>query len=262
MFAAGKRDNLGDMKKALTIFLFFLLAGCAAAPTDPADPLEPMNRKILAFNDAADKYVLHPVGQGYRAVTTPEIRKGVRAFTENLKMPLSAVNNILQLKPLDAGKNLFRFAVNSTLGVFGFFDVASRLGLDEKKTDFGTTLAVWGVPDGPYLVLPLLGPSNVRDSAALVGDFYLDPVSYATWNTSNHQLRDDEVLWSLYGLKALTAYDSAMDLLDDARKNSLDYYSFMRTMYRQYRTKAVNDAKGVRTADRAAYEFDMDDEDL
>ena len=261
------------MKTTAKTFLtaLFLLTGCATAPTDPDalaqykannDPLEPMNRKIMTFNNAADKYLLHPIADGYRAVTTPEMRKGMRAFVGNLKTPLSVVNNVLQLNFADAGKGLSRFVVNSTLGVFGFFDVASRLGIEEKKRGFGTTLAVWGVPEGPYLVLPFLGPSNVRDSVALVGDFYLDPIAYATWNTSNHQLRNNAVIWTVDAAEVLTAYESAMDLLDDARKNSVDYYASMRTMYRQLRAKTVADAKGGKAEnERASYEFDMDDED-
>ena len=258
---------------ARTLFaLLFLLTGCATAPTDPVelaefkalnDPLEPMNRKILAFNDAADKYVLHPIATGYRSVTTPDFRKGVRAFVANLKTPLSMVNNVLQFNLANAGRDLSRFVINSTLGVFGFFDVASRLGIEDAKRDFGTTLAVWGVPEGPYLVLPFLGPSGVRDSVALVGDFYLDPIAYWTRNSSNHQLRNNAAEWTIDGLAALTAYESAMDLLDDAKKSSVDYYASMRAMYRQLRAKKISDAKGGTPAnERKSYEFDMDDEDL
>lgn len=260
------------MKKILATLLFLLLSGCASVPSDPEalaqykadnDPLEPMNRKIMAFNSVADEYLLHPIASGYRAVTTPEMRKGMRAFVGNLKTPLSVVNNVLQLNFTDAGKGISRFVINSTLGVFGFFDVATRLGIQEKKRGFGTTLAVWGVPEGPYLVLPFLGPSGVRDSVALIGDFYLDPMAYLTWNTSNHQLRNNALIWTIDGVEALTAYESAMDLLDDAKKNSVDYYASMRAMYRQLRAKAVKDAKGDSPEnERESYEFDMDDEDL
>lgn len=130
------------MKKILATLLFLLLSGCASVPSDPEalaqykadnDPLEPMNRKIMAFNSVADEYLLHPIASGYRAVTTPEMRKGMRAFVGNLKTPLSVVNNVLQLNFTDAGKGISRFVINSTLGVFGFFDVATRLGIQEKS---------------------------------------------------------------------------------------------------------------------------------
>ncbi len=254
---------------AQTLFaLLLLLTGCATAPTDPAelaefkalnDPLEPLNRKILAFNDAADEYVLHPIATGYRTITTPDFRKGVRAFVANLKTPLSLVNNFLQFNLAGAGKDLSRFVINSTLGVFGVFDVATRMGLDANPQGFGTTMAVWGVPDGPYLVLPLLGPSNVRDAVGLGANYLLDPATYIAWNSSKPSVKDTTVALDI--VEPLAAYEYAMDLMNDARSTSLDYYAYVRTMYRQYRKKAVDDAKGVSAESAPSYEFDLDDEE-
>lgn len=254
---------------ARTIFaLLFLLTGCATAPADPVelaefkalnDPLEPMNRKILEFNNAADKYVLHPIATGYRSVTTPDFRKGVRAFIANLKTPLSMANNVLQFNLANAGKDLSRFVINSTLGVFGVFDIATRMGLEANPQGFGTTMAVWGVPDGPYLILPLLGPSNVRDAAGMGANYLLDPATYIAWNSSKPSVKDTTLTLDI--VEPLAVYENAMDLLDDARSTALDYYAYVRTMYRQHRQKAIDDAKGASVESAPSYEFDLDDEE-
>ena len=250
-------------------FLLFL-SGCASVPTEPEalaayretnDPLEPMNRKIFAFNMAADKYVLRPVTNGYRAITTPAFRSKVRTFLSNLKTPLTVVNDVIQLNLKNAGVDLSRFIINSTLGFFGVFDVADRMGLAPNTQDFGTTMAVWDVPSGPYLVLPFLGPSNVRDASGKVGDIFLDPFYYASENSD-----DDSVKWGFWaidGVDAVASYENVVDLLDEGKKNSLDFYAYMRSMYQQHRKKTIQRAKGLKDSDnaKADYDFALDDEE-
>lgn len=253
----------------LISFLILLTAGCATVPEDPAalavyreanDPLEPMNRKIHAFNMAADKYALRPLMDGYRAVTTRGFRRKVVTFLANLKTPLTVVNDVLQLNFKNAGKDLSRFIINSTLGFLGVFDVADRMGIAPNFQGFSNTLAVWGVPSGPYLVLPLLGPSSVRDFTGFIGSYYLDPFTYVIDRNNT-----DDVKHTVLGTQiaeGIAAYESAIDLMDEGRKTSLDFYAYMRSMYRQFRKKQIEDAKGT-TANEdttAAYEFSLEDE--
>ena len=151
-----------------------------AAPPhhDPRDPLEPINRKVFKFNDALDKAVTKPVAQGYRAVVPPPVRGGITNFFGNFRDVTTAVNNLLQLKIPRAASDVGRVLINSTVGILGFFDVASRLGLEKHDEDFGQTLGHWGMGPGPFLMLPLLGPSTARDTVGLVGDYFTDPEFY------------------------------------------------------------------------------------
>lgn len=257
--------------RTLLIFLCFLLtAGCASAPTDSAaavayresnDPWEPFNRKVFAFNMAADKYALRPVVNGYRAVTTAGFRSKVRTFLNNLKTPLTFVNDVLQLNFKNAGTDLSRFIINSTLGFFGVYDVAGKMGLPSNSQDFGTTMAVWNVPSGPYLVLPFLGPSSVRDASGLVGDVFLDPVFYAGRGNDNQDVKRG--FWVVDGVNVLTSYENVVDLLDEGKKNSLDFYAFMRSMYQQHRKKTIERAKGTQDSGKQQndYDFSLDDEE-
>ncbi len=261
------------MKKVTVVISFMLIlltAGCATAPTDPDalkayreanDPLEPMNRKIFAFNMQADKYALRPVVNGYRAVTTDGFRLKVRTFLGNLKTPLTVVNDLLQLNFKNAGVDLSRFVINSTVGFLGVYDVAEKMGLPKNSQGFGTTLGVWGVPSGPYLVLPLLGPSNARDATGLAADIFFDPFTYVSRNNDKDELT--AAFYTADGLEAVAAYENAVDLLDEGKKSALDFYAFMRSMHRQYRKKAIDDAKGIetRSAPAASYDFDLDDDE-
>ena len=245
------------------------MLGCASVPTDPVkaaavreanDPWEPMNRKIFAFNMAADKYALRPVAKGYRAVTTEGFRSKVRTFIGNLKTPLTIINDILQLNLKNAGIDLSRFIINSTLGFFGVYDVAGKMGLPQNTQGFGTTMAVWNVPSGPYLVLPFLGPSNVRDTAGIAADVFLDPFYYVSKNNN-----DQDVKWSFWAADSvgvIATYENSIDLLDEGKKSALDFYAFMRSMYQQHRKKMIERAKGEQSFDKKnSYEFSLDDEE-
>lgn len=241
------------MKKTSLIFISFLIlltAGCAAVPKDPAalaayreanDPLEPMNRKIFAFNMAADKYAMRPIVKGYRKVTTPGFRLKARTFLSNLKTPLTVVNDLLQLNFKNAGRDLSRFVINSTIGFLGVYDVADRMGIAPNYQGFGTTMAVWGIPSGPYLVLPFLGPSNVRDAAGTAANVVFDPFTYISYQNDNDDVTRAFIIADI--VEALAAYENSLELLDEGRKSSLDFYAYMRSMYQQYRKKPLKTPK-------------------
>ncbi len=184
------------MKPLLALSALLLASGCATTsgttdPKDPKDPWEPLNRSIYGFNDAVDKAVLKPVAQGYVWVLPEFARAGVSNFFENLGDVGTGINNVLQGKVAAGGSDLGRFAVNSVVGIFGLWDVATPLGLEKHYEDFGQTLGWWGMRSGPYLVIPLLGPSTLRDAPAKYVDSY----------TSYYPYVDDiAVRNSLYGL--------------------------------------------------------------
>ena len=155
------------------------LSGCASLTSQKEnDPLEPINRGVYQFNKQADKYVIEPVAKGYQFIMPEVIDRGISNFFRNLDDVVVFVNDVLQLKLNQATSDAGRFLVNSTVGVLGFMDVATDMGLPKHNEDFGQTLGVWGVPTGPYLVLPFFGPSSPRGLGGLVGDTAMNPVSY------------------------------------------------------------------------------------
>ena len=143
------------------------------------DPLEPVNRAIFSFNNVADRIVLEPIAKGYKKLPSP-LQSGINNFLSNLRAPLVVVNQILQGQGENAAQSSGRFIVNSTVGVFGLFDVAEKIGLEEKEEDYGQTLATWGVGDGFYIVLPLFGPSNLRDTSGMVLTMLTDCLLYTS----------------------------------------------------------------------------------
>ena len=249
--------------------LVLLLSGCASAQSagDGAanDPFEPVNRAIFTFNTQADKYVMRPVVKGYRFVTTQPVRDGVANFFDNTTEPMNMANQALQGRFKSAGKTVLRFVVNTVAGFFGTHDVAAKMGLYGESTYFGDTLGVWGVPAGPYLILPLLGPSDVRDLTGLGANYFLDPLTYISWRNSRKDLR--YYFWGHAGLKALVSYDKSTDLLDDIMNNSLNPYAAMRSMYQQYRAQTVARLSGKPAAQsedgsgKASFEFSLDELD-
>lgn len=210
-----------------------LSAGCATGPNaNPKDPLEPMNRSISKFNDTLDDNVLKPAAIGYRDYTPQLLQTGVNNFFRNLSDVMSTVNNGLQLKGHDTAESFMRFTVNSIFGIYGIFDVATPIGLDRHPEDFGQTLGYWGVPNGPYVVLPLLGPSTVRDSSVLPLEFSLDPVS-------NHNISSERTAASVLRVVDKRAnLLQATNFLSDA---AIDKYSFTRDSYLQFRRNQVFD---------------------
>ena len=197
------------------------------------DPIESVNRAIFGFNNVADKVVLEPVSKGYRKLPSP-IQTGIGNFINNLKLPLVAVNQLLQGQGKNAAESSGRFLVNSTIGLFGLVDVADDFGLDQKEEDFGQTLATWGVGDGFYIVLPLFGPSNLRDTTGMVMAMMTDPVNaYASRQGQN---------WFIPLRTASNAVDQRSRIIDEVnalRDNSVDYYAAVRSSYYQNRKAAI-----------------------
>lgn len=220
---------------ALSLVTALSLQGCATTGEDyqdPSDPLEGINRVVYRFNDGLDKVLIKPLAEGYNAVVPAPVNRGVTNFFSNLEDVGSAVNNLLQLKLGRAASDVGRVAVNSTVGFIGFVDVASNLDLPKYGEDFGQTLGAWGFAPGAFIVLPVLGPTTVRDGVGLVADWYLDPVTY---------IEDDTVRWSVRGLDLV---DTRADLLGASRvmeQAALDPYVFMRDAYLQHRRSKVYD---------------------
>ncbi|MCR6631288.1 MAG: VacJ family lipoprotein [Magnetospirillum sp.] len=230
---------------AAPLFVLALAAGCATPPpADDAeavaefeqvnDPLEPMNRAIFDFNDAVDKALIKPVAQGYRAVVPAYGRERVRDVLNNLRSPIIFANDVLQGEPDRAMATLMRFAFNTGFGVGGLFDVASPGGIPYHDEDFGQTFAVWGVGEGPYLVLPILGPSNPRDATGLAAEWLADPFDLWMDNTGR-----DFAIWTRAGVGGVDKRENYLDTLDEIEKSSVDYYAAMRSLYRQRRAADI-----------------------
>jgi phospholipid-binding lipoprotein MlaA len=221
------------------------LAGCATEPSDPAaravfrenhDPLEPLNRKVFALNQAFDRALLKPIAVGYVNVVPRAGRDCIRNFLANVHDPVVLANNVLQGRFTRAGITARRFIVNSTAGVAGFVDVAARKGLPEQTGDLGQTFHTWGFPEGPYLVLPLFGPSNPRDAAGLGLQTYLDPFRYVASN-------EDFPTAATYAPAIVGGIDLRsrnIDKLDAIEKEAIDYYASLRSLFRQNRAAQLN----------------------
>ena len=215
-----------------------LLQGCASAPqgklVNPADPLETFNRSVFDFNEGLDRAVLKPVATAYRDVTPAPVRTGVTSFFENISDMWSFFNNVLQAKPTEAVNTFFRVTVNTFWGLGGIFDVASEMRIPKHKQDFGQTLGVWGVAPGPYLVLPVLGPSTLRDTLGLVLDAKGNLVSHV----DNVPVRN-----SLTGLRLVNTRTNFLDATDFLDQAALDKYTFTRDIYLQRRGKPADSNK-------------------
>jgi len=210
-----------------------LLQGCASLPSgkpDPRDRFERFNRGVYAFNDAIDRAALKPVAKGYKKAVPAPVRNGVSNFFSNLSLPRTILNDLLQGKFTEGTRATLRLTVNTVLGL-GFFDPAGRAGLANQNEDFGQTLGKWGVPSGPYLVLPLLGPSTVRDGLGRIPDIYDNPEQLVS---------DDYAYW---GTLALDAVDTRSQLLaqDPILQRSFDPYGFVRNAWLQHREFLVRD---------------------
>lgn len=208
-----------------------LLAGCATPMPRKDDPYENFNRKMYAFNDFADRTAIRPIAVGYRKITNPTSRTLISNFFANVESPITIANDVLQANLKEAGKATGRLAINTTIGLLGFFDPASELGMEASSTDFGVTLAKWGVPEGPYLVLPLLGSTTGRDIASFPVDRYLfDPLS---WYEASHDFNlDAQYLPTVAYL--ITLRSSAIDA-EGLLEGVYDPYVFYRDAYRQRR---------------------------
>ena len=229
---SGDRLYVRALRWAAVATVLLLQACATVANPDARDPLESWNRGVFGFNDAVDRAVLKPVATVYRDATPRPVQTGVKNFLNNLEDVWSAVNNALQLRRQDTGDSLSRVLVNSTIGILGLVDVASELKIDRHPANFGLTLGRWGVKPGPYLVLPLLGPSSLRDTAGLPVDFKGSVVG----NISDEATRNTLTVVDIVRTRA--SYLDAEGLVDGA---ALDKYSFMRDAYLQRRRNLVYD---------------------
>jgi phospholipid-binding lipoprotein MlaA len=223
-------------KRLIALFIVAgTLIGCAASNQDPDDvndPLESYNRVMFDINRTIDGVLLKPVAEFYVLIMPTWVQERVSNVLDNLGEPLNFANNLLQGKFERAGITVTRFALNSTLGVIGIFEVADEFGLERKPEDFGQTLASWGVGEGPFLMLPLLGPSNPRDAVGFAVDWVIDPMNYV--------LTDDARLGRTIS-RGIEQRSANLDNLEALEKTSIDFYAAMRELYRQFRANAIRD---------------------
>ena len=216
---------------ACGVMCLALLGGCASTG-NPRDPLEPINRVVYHFNDGVDHVLLKPAAEVYRGVLPQFLRTGVSNFFSNINDVIVALNNLLQAKFLNAVSDVGRIAVNTTAGLLGLIDVATEIGLEKHNEDFGQTLGYWGIGDGPYLVLPILGPSNLRDTVGLLGDWKTSPLTYV------EPTRDRNALYGLLFINRRAELLETTAILETA---ALDPYEFLRDAYLQRRRNLVYD---------------------
>jgi len=240
------------LTSGLTLALALTVAGCATVPEasrDTRDPIEPLNRTVYAFNDGLDKALVRPVARGYKAVVPAPIQTGVSNVFANAQYPVTLVNNLLQGKFKAALSDTARFTLNTTLGLGGILDPATAAGLDVNDEDFGQTLGKWGVPPGPYLVLPFLGPYTLRDGFGSLADDFAEPRAY---------LEDDSTRWTLW---AADKFERRVRLLeaDALLDRAGDPYTFVRSAYLQRREYLVRD--GDVPADDTDLELELEEDD-
>jgi len=240
------------LKKVVLLIVLLLpfLPLKVVASDDNKDPWEGLNRNIHGFNDVMDTYLARPVAKAYRAVLPRFVRTGVGNFFSNLGEVPTTINDLLQAKPGDALTSSGRFVINSTVGVLGLFDVASWAGIKEHREDLGQTLAVWGVGSGPYLVIPFLGPSTLRDSLSIYPNYQFSLVNYAPITTEES-----------YGILALDLIHRRHNLLSQEALIQGDKYIFYRDVYLQNRQYEINDGV-VEDSFDAGFGDDFDDLDF
>jgi phospholipid-binding lipoprotein MlaA len=225
------------------------LTGCATPPPasdadatadfrDANDPLEPTNRVVYAVSDGVDTVVLRPLALAYRHLVPQTVRDHTHNVLGNLGSPVALANDMMEGKPRRAGDTMMRFLLNTTVGVVGIFDVATGWGYPSHDSDAGITLALWGVPEGPYLFLPVLGPSNPRDAIGFGIDYAMDPL---TWVGKGNAVND--LGYARLGLNALDARERVLDDLDRIKREALDPYATIRSLARQHRQSQIDNAR-------------------
>ena len=258
--------------KSRFIILFIIISvtilGCAKAPEKSnlyttesvkisnSDPLEPINRVVFSFNDIFDRLVLRPIAIVYKGIVPEFVRNRITYSLRNLSMPITAVNNVLQGEFAKAGISASRFLVNSTIGVLGFFDPASGLGLESKNEDFGQTLTVWGIPSGPYLVLPFIGSSNPRDFTGFLSTSLLDPMYQVGGGSTSTSLRTYRMTTGAVDFRSQN-----IEVFDDLQNNSVDHYAAVRSFYSQSRESQAADNMEIdilETENEIFDDFEMD----
>jgi len=266
-FLKGSGKQTHRSATILIVLLALLINGCAKRPpdSDPEalaayleknDPLEPMNRAIFSFNMGFDDLILEPTAKLYRRFGPPDIRDGISNFVTNWREPVTFVNDVLQAEPKRAGNALVRFAINSTFGFLGVFDTAKHWGIEGHDEDFGQSFARWGIGEGPFIMLPFLGPSNARDLSGFVTDFFYDPVSL--WLAHKGWVY---VRYGRLALRGLIYREENLETLDDMSKSSTDFYATIRSAYRQYRTYEINNGVLDAGAEDDLFDEDMEDDE-
>jgi phospholipid-binding lipoprotein MlaA len=238
----------------ITAVLLGGLGGCATPPpaedqeavaefNEVNDPLEPTNRVLYAINNGVDTVILRPAAQAYRFVVPAPVRSGLHNVLTNLGTPVELSNDMLEGKPRRAGDTSMRFLINTTVGVLGFFDVAKDWGYADHDADFGMTLALWGLPEGPYLFLPVFGPSDPRDAVGLGVNAVMDPFMWVGQGAAVTALK-----WSRFGVNGLDQRERHLDDIDSIKKTALDPYATFRSLYRQHRHGQIEDARNDKRA--------------
>lgn len=239
---------------ALIASAALLFSGCASVPDGAAvehDPWERLNRSTHRFNEAVDGVTLKPIARGYVKVIPRPVQQGVTNFSRNLATPGSAINNFLQAKVEHGFSELTRFVLNSTFGIAGIFDIARHAGLEARPEDFGQTAAVWGIPSGPYVVLPFLGPRTLRETAMMPLDIVTDPL---------HHYDDTSVRTKLWALRLIDLRARLLPL-EDLMKDSSDSYVTLRESYLQNREFAIYDGDPPMDDDDEFYDEFLEEED-
>lgn len=262
MDAAGSRNGgpagpaagvLRAPRRLAAAAMVVLASGCASTGEAPHDPFEPVNRQIYEFNMALDRAVLEPVAQTYQDAVNPVFRYSIRSFFSNLEDVWTSANNLLQGKPAGALHDLARVALNSTFGFLGLADPATEMGFPKQREDFGQTLGVWGVPPGPYIVLPFFGPSNARDAVGFAVDMVADPLNEVVPEAGER-----------VAATAVDIIDTRESLLGASKMLpgiALDEYTFLRDAYLQRRRNLIYDGDPPMDDDPPPDYDDEDDED-
>ena len=252
----------------LLVLAAFVFGACATAPPksdvdaynyykEVNDPIEPMNRVTLKFNRGLEKVIIKPVTKVYRFILPRPLRKGISNVLFNLETPVILLNDLLQGEEKRAWHTLKRFAINSTVGIGGLIDVAAKGGTPRHNEDFGQTLAVHGVGEGPYIVLPFFGPSNPRDTVGLIADIFSDPLF---WIFRAKNL--DTLKYTRAGLDIIDTYDRHMEDIEELERSSLDYYATLRSAYRQNRASEIRNGRAIPLEELEDDIFDELDQEL
>lgn len=252
----------------LLVVAAFLFGACASVPPksdvdaynyykEVNDPLEPMNRVTLKFNRGLEKVIIKPVTKVYRFIIPRPLRKGISNVLFNLETPVILLNDLLQGEEKRAWHTLKRFAINSTVGIGGLIDVAAKGGTPRHDEDFGQTLAVHGVGEGPYIMLPFFGPSNPRDTVGLVADIFSDPLYWILRPKNLAAIR-----YTRAGLDIVDTYDRHMEDIEELERGSLDYYAALRSAFRQNRASEIRNGRAIPLEELENDIFDELDKEL
>ncbi len=252
------KNRFSFCKYICVLALAFTLAACSTnkepiyvGDLEVQDPYEGFNRGVLEFNEGVDKVLLEPVARGYRAATPKAFRYALRNFLRNLKSPIIIGNQLLQGDLEGTANSTARMIINTLAGFGGILDLAADGGIEYEPEDFGQTLATWGVGNGPYVVIPIIGPSTTRDSAGMLVDAYVDPLRLYLFNTNQEGWH-----YGRLGAGVLDQREELLDVLDDLRKNSFDYYAALRSAYIQRRQALIRDENPELTAGPAIPDYE------